>query len=262
MFKLSGSLFDQHRQTQSNQLKQAIQNNNLEQVKQYISEFNYLVNEPLDNYNLKPLHYAVITKNEAITEFLLNAQGIDVDCVDNEVNTALVLAIEHGLTDLAYLLLEKGANPDKPEGAHQKPLHIAAMEGHSELVSHLVAHEQVDLDCQDAIGQTALHVVCPSDQGIAITQTLLDAGCDPNIEDMEGKTPLDRAYEEKAHERIQLLEERFALAATVTNGQAEGLGIRLSESPNQVLSDTEADDSLNGEEFAINELPCKRRRFG
>lgn len=255
MPELTENFFSQQRQAIAAQLKQAIQDNHLERVNQCIAVDHSIVNESLDDDSQKPLHYAVLSNNQSITAALLNANA-DIDCIDGLANTPLILAIELGYCDLAYWLMDKGAHPNKPEGAYQKSLHIAVMQGYDEMVRTLVAHEEIDLDAQDAIGQTALHVVCPSEQeGSTITQILLDKGSNPNMRDNEGKFPLDIAYEEQAFERIRLLESNDALSRNmIAREQAESPYPDSSDSSSSY--DSDPNDPIN-----IELPPVKRQRF-
>jgi ankyrin repeat protein len=67
------------------------------------------------------------------------AAGFDVDTVDLDGNSALMLAAYHGHAELVALLLEAGADVDRLNADDRSPLAGAVFKGHVEVVNVLVA---------------------------------------------------------------------------------------------------------------------------
>ncbi len=123
-----------------------------------------------------PLHLAVDrNRNPAVTAALLEV-GADVHARQEDGPTPLHDA---ATADVVGLLLEAGADIEaratylgwrQPNGRNMTPLHVAAKRGNA-----------------------------------AVFMALLDAGADPSALDIEGKTPLDHAREQKALQELEVV---------------------------------------------------------
>jgi ankyrin repeat protein len=58
------------------------------------------------------------------------------------------------------LLLENGADVNEQDKYGNCPIHRAASQGHSEVISLLLAQKGIRVDLPDREGNTALHVKC------------------------------------------------------------------------------------------------------
>lgn len=133
----------------------------------------------LDRFGLAPLHHAVISGREDLTDVLLKAGAApDVESVYNA--TPLLLCGGHGLTDLARELLRRDANPVQQTVKGSTPLMFACHYGHRDLVRLLLDRPEVDaahIMLPNHENITALHwAVGTGDQ--AIVEMLLDAGAE------------------------------------------------------------------------------------
>ena len=127
-------------------------------------------------YGWSPLHLAVDrNRNPVVTAALLEA-GADVHARQEDGPTSLHDA---ATAEVVALLLEAGADIEaratywgwrQPNGRDMTPLHVAAKRGNA-----------------------------------AVFMALLDAGADPAALDIEGKTPLDHAREQKALQELEVV---------------------------------------------------------
>lgn len=76
----------------------------------------------------------------------------------------------------------------------EAPLHLAAQNGHVKVVSVLVEDHGALLEAITLDNQTALHFSARYGQ-LAVAQTLLTLGANPNARDDKGQTPLHLAAE-------------------------------------------------------------------
>lgn len=118
-----------------------------------------------------------------------------LDQVDLWGNTPLTLAADYGDESILSLLLKSGADQTKCNKDGFNCLHLAAKALHHKVlpllaekvgVNSLTGHEK----------ETALHLVTKSlrstnEASLLSTLALLQAGADPTIEDLHGKTPLE-----------------------------------------------------------------------
>ena len=80
-----------------------------------------------------------ITHQKGDSAYFLG-QPIDIDAVDEQGNTALMIATYGGRSDLALKLLDLGASPQISNEDSDTPLHVAVHFGHKELIYSLVSH--------------------------------------------------------------------------------------------------------------------------
>ncbi len=114
-----------------------------------------------------------------------------------QMNQAMFLAAGEGDNTRVKELIESGANPsaerkDDKAGGEFLPLHIAAMEGHDDVVQTLLAHGA------DANAPSFKHQITPLQMAVtrgraSTIRILLAKGADPNRKDKHGRTALDNA---------------------------------------------------------------------
>mmetsp|Transcript_20813 Transcript_20813/g.53113 ORF Transcript_20813/g.53113 Transcript_20813/m.53113 type:complete len:228 (-) Transcript_20813:126-809(-) len=86
-----------------------------------------------------------------------------------------------------------GCSVDVKDPNGMTPLHLLAVEGHSDVVEWLVDEVGADIECGDArYGQTALHFAATKDNARTVEQ-LLDRGAKPLATCNAGWTPLHAA---------------------------------------------------------------------
>merc|ERR1712172_404570 len=110
--------------------------------------------------NRSPLIEAAERGYPTIVEKLLAAKNIDVNHRDNDGDTALMTAVEHGCVKIVEMLLEAKADPNinkKSTSTENSPLMIAAKNGHLEIVKSLVENG-AKVNYKDENEKTALKV--------------------------------------------------------------------------------------------------------
>ena len=96
--------------------------------------------------DLVPLHLAVLNNDIACVEAFING-GALLDLRDDRYRTPLFLAVFRGYFEIAKLLLEHGADPNKSEGlgnfvvtSNRMPLHVALEHGDDAMADLLISH--------------------------------------------------------------------------------------------------------------------------
>jgi len=64
----------------------------------------------------QPIHWAVIRENKDLVAYLLLQKGIELDNLDIDGKTPLMIAVEKGNEELVGMLLDAGANPSIKNG--------------------------------------------------------------------------------------------------------------------------------------------------
>jgi len=161
------------------------------------------------NYNVMrggstPLLYAARSGDAASAKFLL-AAGADANDSLPDGTSALVVATHSGHTDVALVLLEKGANPDD-EGAGYTALHAAILRSDLNLVKALLAHganpnirmtratpvrrNTTDYNLLEPVVGSTPYLLAAKFLEPAIMQVLIAGGADPKIAMPNGATAL------------------------------------------------------------------------
>jgi len=148
-----------------------------------------------------PLHTACFSgtaESAAIVKLLLEhekAVATDVNQPEKFGTTPLHYAIMGGRLDVCELLINKGADINKPDNldnsAYCTPLHFAVNNARREIIDLLLTHK-VNINVQSKRKYTPLHMA--AGKGMAdVVQKLLNAGADPKIQDINGQTAEDYA---------------------------------------------------------------------
>lgn len=119
---------------------------------------------------------------------LLLTAGSDITIRNEFGHTLLHLAIREERTQIARMLLKKGADINAADTLYQStPLHYAADGRDTTGIRLLLAHGG-NINARNNEGQTPLHIAADG-QNHEIIRYLLSAGADPEIVDNEGNTP-------------------------------------------------------------------------
>lgn len=132
--------------------------------------------------------------------------------------TPLHEAILRNRTEIAVLLLDAGADPNRTDSSQRTPLHLAVERGNLPLVETLL-RRKVRPDELDRTGWTPLHHAAAKNQ-VAIARALLAGGANPKALSARGGTPLHEAAASSGAEMVKLL-----LAAGVDPAVVSQLGV-------------------------------------
>ncbi|KAL5092097.1 hypothetical protein Trisim1_001988 [Trichoderma cf. simile WF8] len=136
------------------------------------------------------LYYATTPNSKSLSEEIIKRAAALNDFAD--IGDVFLRSAKHGIINVARICIASAAKvhgvPLKnfSDGDKQTALHIAAREGHDDIVSLLLEADAM-LDEVDDHGQTPLTVAALAGK-IAIVQTLLDAGADPLQKNAEEET--------------------------------------------------------------------------
>ena len=151
-----------------------------------------------------------VTSNDAAKVRELINGGVDVDELDANEDSPLIMAAYKGHTEIVKLLLEAGADVAALDpGMKATALHAAAYAGRTEAARLLVEHK-IDIDRQGPYnGYTALHDAIWQNN-VDTARVLIDAGANLTIKSKEGETPLAMAKSKGRKEIAAMIEKRLA----------------------------------------------------
>ena len=124
-----------------------------------------------------------------IAKFLKNKK-LDVDVVDEDGKSALIIAVENNDVEVAKLLLEHGANVNFQEDNEvgNTPLICAAKQSYGDIeMMKLLLEHGADVNLQNKRGKTPLMYAGAFFEPASL---LLEHGADMNIKDNKGNTVL------------------------------------------------------------------------
>ncbi|XP_059148477.1 ankyrin repeat and SAM domain-containing protein 1A-like isoform X2 [Physella acuta] len=141
-----------------------------------------------------------------ISQSLLSLKCPNVNCADGSGETPLHLAALNGHREIVSILLDCEASPTILDTQDCSPLHLAAWNGHTEICNLLLQSPQGQtlINLQTREGNTALHFT--AQHGHDNTSCLLLQKCaDPTIRNLEDLSPLDLAAQYDRLDIVKLL---------------------------------------------------------
>lgn len=181
-------------------IKQAIRNNNNRKVVELINDNVTIAgHSDVDGWNL--LHYAAQYGNLNATEFLANLT--DINLIDGKTNAQqkpIHIAADNGHTKIVeFFINEKKMDVNDPGKDYVTPLHYAAKKGELEMVKFLVG-KNATIDALANGAWTPLHYA--SEEGkYSVVVFLVENGADISKKNPDGKTSLQLA-EGKGYQTI------------------------------------------------------------
>jgi ankyrin repeat protein len=158
-------------------------------------------------------------KPETFMALLLSA-GVEINFLDHHDRTALHVAAREGHEDVVKLLVSSGAEVNLHDEDYYSPLHYACMEGHIAVATILLGSGANAQARADEDGFTPLHIAIKSSSSDLI-QLLLAHDCGMKEKTNVGKTTLHPAEEEGNEVFVKL-----SLENGVEKDSADNYGIR------------------------------------
>ena len=152
---------------------------------------------PVDSYGCTPMLLAAKSGRADAVDALLKAPHIDVNKENaNDGQSPLYVAVAGAHTEVvAALLAVPGVNVNLPDNHGCSSLHLAAREGHTQIVVLLSARD-IDVNQANVNGLTPLHAAAREGHGAVVDTLLAMPGIDATVVDaMLGQTPLEMATE-------------------------------------------------------------------
>jgi ankyrin repeat protein len=162
-----------------------------------------------DSKSRTPLHVAVYMKQHAAARALLKL-GADPNRLDNDRYDIVTIAAVANDIEMLRIALEGGASAKTITSRYDGTALIAAAHlGHAEAVKLLIA-AKAPLNHVNNLGFTALMEAIVLGNGdanhTATVRALVEAGCDVNVADRQGTTPLQHARRRGYVEMARILE--------------------------------------------------------
>ncbi|XP_071612877.1 ankyrin repeat domain-containing protein 27 isoform X3 [Heliangelus exortis] len=139
----------------------------------------------------------------------ISASGLGVNVSNQDGFTPLHMAALHGHSELVSLLLKHGASVSAKNGKHAVPLHLACQKGHFQVVKCLMDYDAKQ-NKKDIYGNTPLIYACLNGQ-YETTALLLQHGASVNLSNAKGNTALHEAVIGKNEALVELLLQNGAM---------------------------------------------------
>ena len=162
----------------------------------------------------------------------LRKKALQVTWYDDDDNTPLHHAAKGGHRAAVYELLKReGASAiNVCNLADETPFTLAVQNGHTEIVRLMLSVGDVDINKQNALGRTALHLAVKHRAGADMIHLLLSAYADIHAKDFQKRTPLSMTREMGDTEIEELMRrENPALRRAAREGNVDKLRKLLAE---------------------------------
>ena len=185
---------------------QAVAHRELDSIKGMLIRKEISITQALDADNNTLLHLAIQNDWADLARLVIvENQGVDLECKDEEGQTALLLAIRKQQTGIAKLLLASEASVNTKDDCQYTPMHAVAQVGDLAM-ARLLFRYKATLEVQDEQLHTPLHWAAREGH-VALVKFFVSKGADLQAEDEYGRTPLELAEMEERQEVAAFLKK-------------------------------------------------------
>lgn len=171
---------------QAQPLIETVKTGDLKRVKTLLKKKTTNINE-VDSEGLTSLMIATIANDSAMVVLLLEG-GSNPNIQSKSGMSALHAGAFNNRDGIVQLLISYRADPNLVDSKGRTPIMVAAQMGHTNPVTYL-AQAGASLEVRDLRGNTPLMLACGG-RHLGAMDELLERGANPNCRDLEGRTPL------------------------------------------------------------------------
>ena len=146
------------------------------------------------------LSYAAKLGATGAIEFLLK-NGVDIDKLDRDEQTALMKVTQRGDTIMVDFLLKRNANPNMKSRREETALMLAAEHGYNPVIEMLLG-SGADINSRERRGETALMRAAKCGR-LSTVELLVERGASWKLEDRDGKTASEYAISKNYQEIVE-----------------------------------------------------------
>jgi ankyrin repeat protein len=154
----------------------------------------------LDPQGQNGLYLALREPSLKVAQVLADWPKTDVNLLNAQGESPLMIAALKGQTDIAAILIKKDADVNKTGWA---PLHYAATSGHLAIMS-LLLENHAYIDAESPNGSTPLMMAAQYGSASGV-KLLLEAGADPLLKNRLGLSAIDFAQRASRTEAVEII---------------------------------------------------------
>ena len=181
-------------------LKNAVEAGQLDAVKRLIDKDSDIQDD------LGLLLMTAVSKDHPDVAAYLIDHGANVDYTSDLYCSPLNYAARYGQSEMAKMLIARGADAGRIDRAGRKALHYASRFGHEDIVTLLLTRDS-QVNTRDKWGWTPLHLAARG-ANKNIVASLLEAGARTNTVDNRGRRPLDMAGSRDVAELLRIQSDK------------------------------------------------------
>ncbi|MGB8951355.1 MAG: ankyrin repeat domain-containing protein [Candidatus Aminicenantales bacterium] len=155
-----------------------------------------------------PLHYACMSKNLGVVEFLIE-KGADVNAQNDSLYVPLHYAAAYNMPEAINLLIKQEAKIEARSREEETPLHMAAASGAVEAAENLI-QRGADLRAREARKRTPLVLAARESGSVEMAKLLIAHGSDINSVDESNDSALELASWRGFKDFVNLLLDKGA----------------------------------------------------